>query len=201
MRTAQRHSPTKERLFDAAQELMLAKGFPATTVEEICDEAGVTKGSFFHYFESKEKLGKELLKRFSASTQQKIEEAPFHKEKDPLRRVYGYLEFTIQMCRDPQRQQGCLLGTFAQELSDTYPEIRSCCAQSFSEWADAFQGDLDEAKGKYPPKGTVDTKGLAEHFIAVMEGSLILAKAQGDMGVTERNIRHFKQYLKSLFGR
>ena len=64
MRTAQTHSPTKEKLLEAAQQLMLAKGFPATTVDEICEAAGFTKGSFFHYFESKEHLGKEVLDRF-----------------------------------------------------------------------------------------------------------------------------------------
>ena len=48
MRTAQAQSPTKEKLLDAAQQLMLSKGFPATTVEEICEAAGFTKGSFFH---------------------------------------------------------------------------------------------------------------------------------------------------------
>src|SRR5689334_24216214 len=64
MRTAQTYTPTKEKLLDAAQQLMLSKGFPATTVDEICDTAGFTKGSFFHYFESKEQLGKEVLNRF-----------------------------------------------------------------------------------------------------------------------------------------
>lgn len=201
MRTAQVHSPTKEKLLDAAQQLMLAKGFAATTVDEICETAGLTKGSFFHYFESKEHLGKAVLDRYVSAMFQAIQHAPFLKKRDPLRRVYGYVDFVIQISKDPSVQNGCLLGTFAQELSDTHPEIRSLCAQHFGLWTEAFKRDLDAAKAKYAQRATLDTQGLAEHFIAVLEGSLILAKAKQEPDVIEKNLAHFKRYLKSLFRR
>ncbi|MBI4355247.1 MAG: TetR/AcrR family transcriptional regulator [Candidatus Omnitrophica bacterium] len=201
VRTAQAHPVTKEKLLDAAQTLMLGRGFPATTVDAICDEAGVTKGSFFHYFESKEALGKALLERFAACAQQMIEEAPFQRQPDPLQRVYGYLDFTIALSKDPKHSQGCLLGTFAQELSDTSPEIRRCCANSFARWVANIQRDLDAARRRYAPKAPIDTKSLAEHLIAVMEGSIILCKAQRDPRVVERNLGHFRRYLTGLFGR
>lgn len=201
MRTAQVHSPTKEKLLDAAQQLMLTKGFAATTVDEICETAGLTKGSFFHYFESKEHLGKAVLDRYASAMFQAVQHAPFFKKRDPLRRVYGYVDFVIQMSKDPSVQNGCLLGTFAQELSDTHPEIRSLCAQHFGRWTEAFKRDLDAAKAKYAQRATLDTQGLAEHFIAVLEGSLILAKAKQEADVIEKNLAHFKRYLKSLFRR
>jgi len=199
MRTVQVHSPTKEKLLDAAQRLMLAKGFPATTVDEVCKAAGLTKGSLFHYFESKEKLGKAVLERYVSFKQQMWQAAPFMKKSDPLLRVYGYLDFAVQMHKKPEGQNGCLLGHFAQELSDTYPEIRSLCAERFGQWAKTFKRDLDEAKAKYAAKRSIDTQSLAEHFIAVLEGSLIISKAKQDRRMLERNLWHFKQYLKSLF--
>lgn len=199
MRTARAHSPTKEKLLDAAQQLMLAKGFPATTVDEICDTAGFTKGSFFHYFESKEHLGKEVLDRFYCSFQQSIQEGSFRKKSDPLQRVYGYVDRFIEMSKNPESLSGCLLGNFTQELADTHPGIRSLCAQRFAEWAAAFKQDLDEAKAKYTPKASFDTQSLAEYLITVLQGSQILAKAKQDKGVFEQNLQHFKQYVKSLF--
>ena len=199
MRTAQAQSPTKEKLLEAAQQLMLAKGFPATTVDEICETAGFTKGSFFHYFESKEHLGKEVLNRFSFFLQQTSREGSFRKKSDPLQRVYGYVDRFIEMATNPQMPSGCLLGHFTQELSDTHPEIRSLCAQHFAEWAATFKQDLDEAKAKYVPKATFDTQSVAEYFIAVMQGSRILATAKQDAGVFEQNLQHFKRYIKSLF--
>ncbi|MGH2670894.1 MAG: TetR/AcrR family transcriptional regulator, partial [bacterium] len=67
MRTTPATPPSKARLLDAAERLMLAKGFEATTVDEICGAAKLTKGGFFHYFHSKEDLGRQLLERFCAS--------------------------------------------------------------------------------------------------------------------------------------
>jgi len=201
MRKAQTYSPTKEKLLEAAQRLMLAQGFPATTVDEICEAAGLTKGSFFHYFESKEDLGKAVLDRFCSSMFQIAQEGPFHKKRDPLQRVYGWVDGYIEMSKNPALQNGCLLGTFTQELSDTHPGIRALCTEHFAQWAEMLKRDLDEAKAKYAPKAPFDTQSLAEHLIAVLEGSLIIAKAKQDRGVLEKNLQHFKRYVKSLFER
>ena len=199
MRTRQTHSPTKEKLLDAARELMLSKGFDATTVDEICEAANFTKGSFFHYFKSKEDLGKAVLDRFVSARYQAIQSAPFSKSRDPLKRVYGYLDFVIKMSKEPSERKGCLLGSFAQDLSETHPEIRKSCAHHFTGWSTLLKRDLDLANAKYAPKARSDTGSLAEHFIAVFEGSIILAKSNRDPEVVEKNLRHFKRYLKSLF--
>ncbi|MEW6543099.1 MAG: TetR/AcrR family transcriptional regulator [Nitrospirota bacterium] len=199
MRTPQKDSPAKEKLLDAAQRLMLAKGFVATTVDEICEAAGLTKGSFFHYFESKEDLASAALDRFVAAKAAGFQQAPFVKKRDPLERVYGMVDFVMQMSKSAQPVQGCLLGNFAQELSDTHPGIRKQCAQHFAQWADAFKRDLDQAKALHAPKAAFDTQSLAEHFIAVLEGALILAKAKQDRAQVAGHVQHFKRYVKSLF--
>ncbi|WP_447974457.1 TetR family transcriptional regulator C-terminal domain-containing protein [Nitrospira sp. Kam-Ns4a] len=94
---------------------------------------------------------------------------------------------------------GCLLGSFAQELSDSYPKIRSQCAAHFAQWTATFKRDLDAAKAKYVPRAAFDTQSLAEHFIAVFEGALILAKAKQDRQPVEVHLRHFRRYVQSLF--
>ncbi len=199
MKQAQEHPPTKEKLLEAAERLMLAKGYEAASVEEICQAAGVTKGSLFHYFGSKEDLGMAVLDRFVSSRFQAFQRAPFHKMRDPLQRVYGYVDFAMELSKHPQAMGGCLLGNFAQELSHTHPEIRARCAQHFLQWAEGLREDLKNAKATYRPKAPFDARSLAEHFIAVIEGSLILAKAQQDRKVVENNLSHYKHYLKSLF--
>ena len=198
MRTAQTDSPTKEKLLDAAERIMLSKGYAATTIDDICASAGLTKGSFFHYFESKEALGKAVLERYCLSRLRKTQEAGFHKKSDPLQRVMGYIDFAIDASQDPAHK-GCLLGNFAQELSETHPEIRAICKERFGTWAEGFKKDLNEAKRRRVPKASFDAESLGEYFIAVLEGSLILAKVQRRSGVVEKNLLHFKEYLKSLF--
>ena len=196
MRIAIENPPTKDKLLEAAYELMLSKGYVATSVDDICEKAHVTKGSFFHYFESKEALAKALLDRVCSRMSEM--KGSMEQEKDPLKRVYGHVDFAIKMSRDPE-MKGCLLGTFAQELSDTYPEIRKICCDGFCKMADKFSKDIDEAKSQYARGANFTGKGLAEHFIAVLEGSLILAKVHKDRKIVEENLHHFKQYLKVLF--
>ena len=190
---------TKDRLLETAQRLMLAKGFTATSVEEICTASKLTKGSFLHYFDSKETLGKELLARFCQSMAERMGQAVSPKVTDPLARVYAYVDFAITMSKECRDSSACLLGTFAQELSDTNPAMRSQCATAFERWGDALKRDLDAAKAKYAPRRAMDTASLANLFISVLEGAKILAKTRQNARIEEQSLRHFKQYLKSLF--
>ena len=178
---------------------MLEKGFTATTVDEICEKAGLTKGSFFHYFESKEDLAKATLLYFFRSMNELTQNGPFQKKTDPLQRLLGYIDFMVEMSKDPHVPKSCLLGNFAQELSDTHPEIRTLCSECFSQWANTFKRDLDAAKAKYAPRAKLDTQSLADHWIAIAEGSLLLAKAKQDPTFIEKNLLHFKRYLQSVF--
>ncbi len=201
MKTARVDAPAKIKFLETAQRLMLSRGYTATTVEDICTEAGLKKGSFFHYFKSKEDLAKAVLDRFVSETYQAEVEAGLFEEPDPLRKVYGYLDYVASINRKPGRQIGCLIGNFAQVLSDSHPEIRAHCARHFSWWSGLVKTALDEARVRYTPEKAIDTQALAEHVIAVIEGSLILSRAKQDSGaVVESNIHNLKGYLKTIFG-
>ena len=200
MRKVPSDSLTRQKLLDAAQELMLAKGYTATSVDEICETAGLTKGSFFHHFEGKEHLGRLLAQRFYASWQRESESGPLRRKKDPLERVLGQVDFFVKMSRTPG-WKGCLLGTFVQELSETHPQIRSVCAACLDDLAGRLKQDLEEAKAKYAPRARWNARSLAEHLVAVAQGGIILAKARQDRKVFEESLVHFKEYLKRLFGR
>lgn len=199
MRVARARPHTRERLYEAAQRLMIEKGYPATSVDEICAMAGVTKGSFFHYFSSKDHLGRELLERYLATRM--AEHEALAAEPDPLRRLYGHLDAMMRRAENPDAVRGSLLGIFAQELSSTNPEIGRLCAEAFRRWADQLAGDLEAARALYPSRLPVEPRSLAEHFVAVVEGSLILVRARDDARILQQNLRHFRDHLEMLFGR
>lgn len=190
----------KEALLDAAQNLMLEKGFVATSVDEICDAAKTTKGSFFHYFKSKEELGKELVEKFSQMILNFMETALTSAGDDPLDRVYALIDTNIKVSENPEFK-GCLLGTFSQELSETHPEIMALCTKSFEGVADIFKENLIQVKIKYAPKASFDVNSLAECFIAISQGSMIMMKTQKDKSIIKRNLMHFKQYLNYSLGK
>jgi TetR/AcrR family transcriptional repressor of nem operon len=196
MRKAQEHSTTKETFLNVANDLMLTQGYEATAIDEICAKAGLTKGSFFHYFKSKEDLAKALLTR-KCSSHQKTKEELYG--PDPLKRVYGQIDMAIEMSKNPEITKGCLKGMLAQEMSETHPEIRRICQEYFNHMVESLAEDLKEAKAQYAPKASFDPLSLAKHFVAILQGSLILVKTYQDHRLAIESIKHFKKYVESLF--
>ena len=200
MKTVKNKPSKKEALLNAAQNLMLDKGFVATTLDEICCESETTKGSFFHYFKNKEDLGKELVERFAKGVRDFMEEALLTVGNDPLVRVNALIDVFIKSSGDPEFK-GCLLGMFSQELSKTHPEIRALCTKNFEGAANIFKVNLRQAKVKYAPKASFDVNSLADCFIAISQGSMIMMKVQRDRSIMKKNLMHFKQYLNYIFGK
>jgi TetR/AcrR family transcriptional repressor of nem operon len=194
-------SGTKFKLVDAAVALMRQKGFTATTVDDICAEAHVTKGGFFHYFKSKDEIARAAAERFQEGKAKDFQEAPFRRLADPLDRVFGRLDFAKKASGGvKQVTKGCLLGMFAQELSFTNPEIRDTCRAAFVRVAKDFEKDLAEAKAAHPPRIAFEPKNVAMLYVAIIQGSLMLAKASESNAVLAENIEQLRGYLQSLFG-
>lgn len=190
---------TKSTLLNEAMALMLGKGFSATSVDEICQRAGVTKGSFFHYFKDKEDLGRALLDHYWQVGHERLREAAQRRDVDPLERLYAYIDWFVEISKNPQIPKSCLFGNFAQELSKTHPRLRQQTWRGFEGWAGEITRDLDAVKARYPLRTDVDTQSLARHFIAIYEGSLILTKAKQDSRILAESMRHFKRYVQLLF--
>src|SRR5579872_2075393 len=83
----------REKLLDAALSRIRTNGYAATTVDDLCAAAGVTKGAFFHHFDSKEALGVAAAEHWSEKTGAFFAAAPYHRHTDPLQRLLGYIDF------------------------------------------------------------------------------------------------------------
>jgi TetR/AcrR family transcriptional regulator, transcriptional repressor for nem operon len=162
----------KQRLLDSAMKLMTRKGFKATTVDEICAEAGLTKGSFFHYFDGKEDLAKATVKHFHEFQQCMFDGADFRSVADPLERVYGRLEFIACCARSPQMPKSCLIGNLVQEIAGTHDDIRSACCSSMEAGVADFERDVAAAKFKHAPDADFDPASVARLYLTVIQGFL-----------------------------
>jgi TetR/AcrR family transcriptional regulator, transcriptional repressor for nem operon len=192
---------TKRKLVDAGVNLMRARGYNATTVDEICADAGVTKGGFFHYFKSKDDLAKAAVTQFFEDRVKNYEQAPFRKLADPLDRVFGRLDYVKEATGGSARvTKGCLIGVFTQELAFTNSAIRDICQGFFSRMARDFSQDLAEAKAAHASAANFAPKALAQFYISIVQGSLMLAKSAGNNEVFHNNIEQFRGHLKYLFG-
>ena len=197
--TAEPPSNTKTNLLEAALAVVRAKGYTATTVDDICQAAGVSKGAFFHHFKSKDALAIAAANHWSQLTGAFFETAPYHQHGDPLERVLGYLDFRKAILKGEIAEFTCLVGTMVQEVYDTNPDIRRACEASISGHASTIEADIAAAVKRYRISAPWTAASLALHTQAVLQGAFILAKATGDVAVAAASIEHLRHYVELLF--
>jgi TetR/AcrR family transcriptional repressor of nem operon len=198
-----KHQPergdARTRLLEAARDVIRARGFSATTVDDLCDAAGVTKGAFFHHFKSKEALGVAAAEYWARTTSEMFESSPYHEADDPLERVLAYVDFRRSIIEGDLAEFTCLVGTMVQEAYDSYPGIRDACAASIFGHAATLEPDIKEAIETRGMKPDWTPASLARHTQAVLQGAFILAKATGDREVARESVDHLRRYIELLF--
>jgi TetR/AcrR family transcriptional regulator, transcriptional repressor for nem operon len=198
MPEAQHESKTK--LLDATLKVVRAKGYTATRIEDVCAEAGLTKGSFFHHFKSKEDLALSAAAHWNTSTAAFFEGAPYHDAADPLDRLLAYVDFRKAILIGELPDFTCFVGTVIQEVYDTHPQINAACEASISGHAKTLEADIRVAMRKYGTTGDWTAESLALHTQCVIQGAFILAKAKGSATVAAQSLDHLRRYLELLFG-
>jgi TetR/AcrR family transcriptional regulator, transcriptional repressor for nem operon len=194
-----RTSTAKAKLLDAAFAVIRTKGFAATSVDDLCAAAGVTKGAFFHHFKSKDDLAVAAANHWSEVTGVLFASAPYHAHEDPLQRVLGYLDFRKALLKGNVPEFTCLVGTMVQEAYETNPQIRAACDSSISGHADNIAADIAAAMKRHKIKANWTAESLALHTQAVLQGAFILAKAKGGAGIAAESIDHLARYIELLF--
>src|SRR5262245_34689272 len=192
-------SSAKTKILDAALKVIRAKGYAATTVDDLCAASGVTKGAFFHHFRSKEDLGVAAIQHWSDVTGELFATAPYHRHADPLERVFGYLDFRKQLLKGTVAEFTCLVGTMVQETFASNPAIRAACEASISGHAEKLETDLAAAMRQHGIRAQWTAKSLALHTQAVLQGAFILAKAKDDAKIAAASVDHLRRYIEFLF--
>ena len=189
----------RTRLLDAARDVIRAQGFTATTVDELCRAAGVTKGAFFHHFENKEALGIAAAVHWAETTSALFAGAPYHDHDDPLDRLIGYVAYRRDIIDGELAEFTCLVGTMTQEVYGSHPAIRDACAASIFGHAATLEPDIEAAMQARGIEADWTAASLAAHTQAVLQGAFILAKAAGDRAIARESVDHLRRYIAMLF--
>lgn len=187
-------------LLDAAVRVIRAQGLHATTVDELCEAAGVTKGAFFHHFASKEDLAVAAADHWSETTGALFAAASYHQAEDPADRVFGYLDFRASLIAGEPADYTCLVGTMTQEAFETSPAVRDACAASIFGHAETLEADLAEALADRGASAEVTAASLARHTQVVLQGAFVLSKAANDPALVLEAIDHLRRYLECVLG-
>jgi TetR/AcrR family transcriptional regulator, transcriptional repressor for nem operon len=192
----------RTRLLNAAHGVVRRQGYAATSVDDLCRAAGVTKGAFFHYFPTKDALAVASAEAWTAHAQTRIfTDAPWMRVEDPLDRVLAHIDFRLAMIDGPVEGFTCFVGTMVQEAFTTSPAIRAACDASITAYATRLAKDVQAAIDMHEIGYDVTAMGLAYHIQAVLQGAFILAKAKGDPAIARDSVTHLKRYVAILFNK
>ncbi len=196
--TEERHE-SKTKLLKAAIRVIRVKGYTATRVEDVCEAAGLTKGSFFHHFDSKDELALAAADYWIEGTGARFGSASYHELADPLERLLAYVDLRKAMLTGPLPDFTCLAGTMVQEVYTTHPAIREACNRSISGHAATLLADIKEAMRQRGMRPKWTAESLALYTQATLQGAFILAKAQGGAAIAGQCMDHLRQYIELLF--
>ncbi len=191
---------SKLRLLDATLKVVRTKGYSATRIEDVCAEAGLTKGSFFHHFKSKEDLVLAAAEYWHARSMELFAAAPYHGAAEALGRLIAYVEFRKALLTGDLPEFTCFAGTIVQEAYRTHPDVSAACALDIIGHAQGLEADIREAMRDHGIRASWTAESLGRHITAVIHGAFILAKAHGDAAVAAECLDHLRRYIELLFG-
>ena len=194
---------TRERILAIAEASVLAKGFDATSIEEIIAEAGLTKSGFFYHFRDKNELARAMMRR-SAATDEVVYDQVFSRGRelsdDPLQAFLIGLKLLADVMADlPGGHPGCLIASICYQERLFDREVREANRAWLASWHARFLGHLEAIAQAHPPREPVSLPDLADMLSGVMEGGIILGKVTGDPRALERQILTYRSLVKRLF--
>ena len=194
---------TRERILRIAEAAILEKGFGATSIDELIEEAGITKSGFFYHFRDKNELALALIERHIA-TENVILDDLFDRadalHDDPLHQFLIGLKLFADLMNDmPSGHPGCLIATFCYQERLFDKQIHALNQDAVLIWRKRFRRTLDEIAAVYPLRDAVDLDDVADMITSTVEGGIVMSKALKDRAVLGNQLLLLRSYIKLLF--
>lgn len=193
----------RERILELAEAAVLAKGFAATSIEELIVAAGITKSGFFYHFKDKNELAKALLLRYLDQDRALLDELFRRADElndDPLHGFLVGLRLFAEMMADlPAAHPGCLAASYAYQDQLFSQDIRDLNAAGILAWRERFRARLDLIAARYPPRIEVDLDALADMAASLVEGGIVLSKALGEAKVLPKQVLLYRDFVRLVF--
>ena len=168
----------RPQIVQAGLRVFLRGGFSASSVQDITEEAGVPKGSFYNHFASKEALGAEIVDLYAEGGG--LREMLKDSSVPPLERLRRYYAKLTKMYRKLEFAQGCLLGNFSAEVSDEVPLVRDRLLALYRRWTDEIAEVIAEAQALGQVSAEMPAPELAAFLLDAYEGAVLRARVEQD---------------------
>lgn len=200
---SRRGPDTRERILAVAEAAVLAKGFAATSIDELIAAVGITKSGFFYHFKDKNELAKALILRYLEHDRE-ILDGIFSRgdelSDDPLHGfLVGLKLFAEMLANLKEVHPGCLAASYCYQDQLFSQEIRDLNASGMMAWRRRFLERFQLIAAQYPPRRETDLEALADMAAALVEGGLILGKTFRDPSILPRQILLYRELVRSIF--
>jgi TetR/AcrR family transcriptional repressor of nem operon len=194
---------TRERILEIAEAAVLAKGFGATSIDEVIAEACITKSGFFYHFKDKNELAREMVRRY-VETNDRVFDDIFDRGRqlsdDPLQAFLIGLKLLAEMMADlPNGHPGCLIASICYQERLFDREVRDLNANAVKSWNTRFLGYLEEIAAVHPPREPVSLADVADMLSCIVDGGIIMSKALNDPRRLERQVLAYRAFVKLMF--
>jgi len=192
-------APTRERILDAAERLVIDNGYAATSLDRVIAEAQSSKGSFFHHFASKDDLARALVERYAAADIAHLDAAVVDviaASDDPAERVLRFVRIFEDGADElMSAQSSCLYVSVLTERELVQRGTSAQIERAIVAWREGLVRLLEDA---LPEPGDLDLPALADHVFVTFEGSFILSRATGERGHMRAQLRVVRQLLEAV---
>jgi AcrR family transcriptional regulator len=195
---------TREHIMATAESIILNRGYSGTSIEEIINEAGITKGGFFYHFKGKNDLARNLILRYLDNDLvffSGLADRARSLTEDPLQQFLLFLKLMAEAMQDlPSTHPGCLVASFTYEAEQFDEDVRKLNAEGVLSWRRIFGEMLEKVEEKYPLKIDKQTGDLADMLTSVIEGGIIMSKLLEDKEMLPNHILQYREYIRLAFG-
>lgn len=194
---------TRERILSVAETIILQRGFSATSIDDILQNAAITKGGFFYHFNGKKELARALVERY-LDEDDRIFAGLFAQadaqSDDPLQQVLLFLEQFADMMRTLQdTHPGCLVASFTYESQQLDGDVHELVKQGVLIWRKLLLARLEKVAARYSPCAPISLTAVADMFTSSVEGGIILSRILQSNEPLADQIMLYRQYLQLLF--
>ncbi|HLA01333.1 MAG TPA: TetR/AcrR family transcriptional regulator [Aestuariivirga sp.] len=198
-----RSGSKRERILEVAEEAVLAKGFAATSIEEIITAVGIAKSGFFYHFPDKSDLAKALLQRY-IDQEEAILDGLFERanelHEDPLHGFLVGLKMFAEMMSDlPSTHPGCIVASVCYQEQLFNRDVVELNASALLGWRKRFRERFELIAQRYPPKIAVDFDALADMASGLVDGGIILSRVLKDKELLPKQVMLYRDFIRAVF--
>lgn len=199
----QRGEDRREKILQVAEAIILRKGFSATSIEDILEQAHITKGGFFYHFPGKAELARALVERYleeDARLFSALAARAAALTEDPLQQLLLFLNLLAETMENLEDvHPGCLVASFTYESQQIDDTVKALIAEGILRWRAFFHQQLAQAAQRYPLRHDVSLEELADMLSSIIEGGIILSRVLNEKMALVQQIRHYRNYVRLLF--